>query len=378
MPVDSLEIFAASKLRALRKSGRYRQLRYVERQSPNSIRTEDGKLVSFGCNDYLGLSQEPAVIEASVEATRTLGVGAGASRLITGNHVLYEELEHRLAELKQAGDAVVFGSGYLANIGVVSALAGSRDLICLDELSHSCLLSGAQLARSRVESFRHNDVEHLAEILLASRARHRRCLILTETVFSMDGDLAPIEELSRIALEYDCWLLTDDAHGLGVIVTEAPGGVPLKMGTLSKSVGAYGGYLCASTNVCRFIRNRARSFVYSTGLPPGTVAAANKALEIIANDPARARAPIINAQRFTDLVGLPTARSPIVPIVLGSPDRALGASAKLEKHGYLVPAIRPPTVPVGSSRLRVAFTAMHTESDIRGLAHALESVDLGE
>ncbi len=341
-------------------------------------RRDSTNLISFACNDYLGLSRHPDVIQASEEATRNLGVGAGASRLVTGNHSLYQRLEARLASLKGTEDAVVFGSGYLTNIGTIPALVGRSDLILVDETCHACLHSGARLARSRVLTFKHNDVDDAAELLRAHRAEHRYCLLLTEGVFSMDGDLAPIAALLELANEHDAWLMTDDAHGLGVVgdgrgsnVDEGTAlSVPLQMGTLSKAVGAYGGYLCTSRAVADLVRNRARSLIYSTALPPGTVAAATKALEIIATDQDLVRLPVERARLFTDRLDLPAARSAIVPLLLGSAERALQASAHLETAGYLVVAIRPPTVPSGTARLRCTFSAAHEIADVEGFASA--------
>ena len=336
-------------------------------------------LISFACNDYLGLSRHPDVIQASEEATRKLGVGAGASRLVTGNHSLYQRLEARLAGLKGTEDAVVFGSGYLTNIGTIPALVGRPDLILVDETSHACLHTGARLARSHVLTFKHNDVDDAAKLLRSHRAEHRYCLLLTEGVFSMDGDLAPIAALLELANEHDAWLMTDDAHGLGVVgdgrgsnVDEGTAlSVPLQMGTLSKAVGAYGGYLCTSRAVADLVRNRARSLIYSTALPPGTVAAATKALEIIATDQDLVRLPVERARLFTDKLDLPAARSAIVPLLLGSAERALQVSAHLETAGYLVVAIRPPTVPSGTARLRCTFSAAHETADVEGFASAV-------
>lgn len=383
-PAGSLEELALSKLDSLQRSDRRRSLRTMSRRAGAIVNSGTAELVSFACNDYLGLSHEPDVIAASIEATRLYGVGAGASRLISGNHPLYETLERRLAELKSTEDAIVFGSGYLANVGVIPALVGLRDMICLDELSHSCLLSGAQLSRSALMPYRHNDAGHLESILESQRSRHRRCLILTEGVFSMDGDLAPLPELAELAARYDAWLYCDDAHALGVIgngrgaafAWTPPAHVPLQMGTLSKAAGAYGGYLCATRAVCDFVRNRARSLIYSTGLPPGTIAAAIKSLEIIASGPAVLDRPLALARLFTRLTGLPDAVSPIVPLIIGDSRATLEASAALERRGMLVPAIRPPTVPAGTARLRIAFSAMHGEDQVAELARHVRELGI--
>jgi 8-amino-7-oxononanoate synthase len=375
----SLDELARDKLAALERRQLKRRLAVTARPAATSARQADDELISFSCNDYLGLSHHPEVIAASLEATQRFGVGAGSSRLVNGNHPLYGGLERKLAALKGSEDAVVFGSGYLTNIGVIPALVGRGDLIVLDELCHSCLLTGARLSGARVLEFRHNDIAHLAELLNAERAVHRHALVLTDGVFSMEGDLAPLAPLAALSTEHDAWLMTDDAHGIGVVgdgrgssfAGAEPVAVPLQMGTLSKAVGCYGGYLCASHSVAELVRNRARSFVYSTGLPPGTVAAASRALELIATDKDLVRRPLARARAFTTALGLPPAQSAIVSLVMGSASRALAASATLRTAGLLVAAIRPPTVPAGTSRLRVTFSAAHTVEQVAMLVAAV-------
>jgi 8-amino-7-oxononanoate synthase len=314
--------------------------------------------------------------QAAIAATERYGVGSGASRLVTGNHPLFAELEARLARLKQTEAACVFGSGYLANVGIIPALIGAGDLVLIDELAHACLWSGARMSRAKVQGFRHNDLQHLEALLAEHRPDHGRALIATDGVFSMDGDLAPLPALAAVALNYDAWLMSDDAHGIGVVGNGRGSGfahgarvdVPLQMGTLSKAIGGYGGYLCASDAVIELVRNRARSFVYSTGLPPALVAAAIAALDVIESDPDYAALPLAKARAFTRRAGLPEAASPIVPIVVGDAAAALQASQMLEQEGFLVVAIRPPTVPEGTARLRLAFTAAHPDADIERLA----------
>ena len=384
MSNESLDRYAEHKLESLARRNLRRELSVTDRSGGRLVASRSTQLVSFACNDYLGLSHHPEVIAASQEATARHGVGAGAARLITGNHPLYTELERRLAELKGAEDAVVFGSGYLTNIGVIPALVGARDLIVLDELGHSCLLAGAELSRARVVTFKHNDTGDARRILENERQNYRHCLLITEGVFSMEGDLAPLGALAALASSHDAWLMTDDAHGLGVVgggrgstfAHATPVAVPLQMGTLSKAVGGYGGYLCASRTVAELVRNRARSFVYSTGLPPGVVAAATKALEIIATDAELVARPLARARLFTATFDRPLAESAIVAVVLGATDRALAASEMLRSAGYLVPAIRPPTVPNGTARLRFAFSALHSDADVTALAAAVISAGI--
>jgi 8-amino-7-oxononanoate synthase len=248
--------------------------------------------------------------------------------------------------------------------------------VLVDEFSHACIYAGAQLSRGRVLTFRHNDVAHARELLAAHRAEHDHALIVTDGVFSMDGDLAPLAELLALANEHDAWLMSDDAHGLGVVGggrgssfagnTHIP--IPLQMGTLSKAVGAYGGYLCASAPVIELMRNRARTLIYSTGLPPAIVAAAIAALDIIEREPGYAALPVQKAKAFTQAAGLPAAQSPIVPIIVGAEEQTLAASRMLADEGFLVAAIRPPTVPAGTARLRLTFTAQHPDDQIARLA----------
>ncbi len=368
----SLDEFAERKLAALEQRNLRRTLIETERLGPVEVKRRGKRLISFSCNDYLNLSQHQAIKAAAVEATEKYGVGAGASRLVTGNHPLFAELEAKLAKLKGAEAACVFGSGYLANTGIIPALAGVDDMVVVDKLSHACIFAGAKLTGGALHVFRHNDTGHLGEILAAHRADHPRALIVTDGVFSMDGDLAPIGELADIAAEHDAWLMTDDAHGLGV-VGGGQGRVPLQMGTLSKAIGGYGGYLCASQSVIDLIRTRCRTLFYSTGLPPGVVAAAIAALELIESDPDYAALPLTKAKAFTALLGLSEAESPIVPIVLGDSERTLLASRLLEDEGFLVVAIRPPTVPDGKARLRVTFTAAHKDEDIARLAEIIRT-----
>jgi 8-amino-7-oxononanoate synthase len=371
-----LDRFAQDKLDELKRRHLYRALNETVREDGIWVDREGRRLLSFSCNDYLNLTQHPAIKQAAVAAIEEYGAGSGASRLVTGNHPLYAQLEVRLAKFKRTEAACVFGSGYLANTGIIPVLAGRDGLVLLDELSHACIYAGAQLSRGKVIAFRHNDVAHARDLLGSHRAEHDRALIVTDGVFSMDGDLAPLAELLALADEYDAWFMSDDAHGIGVVGagrgsnfagnSQIP--VPLQMGTLSKAIGSYGGYLCASRPVIELMRNRARTLIYSTGLPPACVAAAIAALDLIEREPAYAALPVQKAKAFTRRAGLPEAQSPIVPIVIGDEETTLVVSRFLEDEGYLVVAIRPPTVPVGTARLRLTFTAQHPDEDVARLA----------
>jgi len=368
--------FAQEKLNALEAQAQKRTLRQTDRHGSVRVRRDGREMISFCCNDYLNLSVRPRVKEAAKVAIDRYGAGAGASRLITGNHPLLQQLEGALADLKGTEDAVVFGSGYLANIGIIPTFTGPGDLILADELSHACLNAGAKLSGATVIRFAHNDMAALAQYLECERGDYQNCLIVTDGVFSMDGDLARLPEMAQLAGEFDSWLMTDDAHGVGVVgggrgsrfAFEPRPAVALQMGTLSKALGSYGGYLCADKAVCDLIKTRARSLVYSTGLPPASAAAALEALAIIREDHAFCEQPLVKAQTFCAALGLPQPESPIVPLIIGDEKAALIASQALEAAGFLVTAIRPPTVPQGTSRLRFTFTAEHDDADIAGLA----------
>jgi 8-amino-7-oxononanoate synthase len=377
----SLDEYAAAKLRDLDARNRRRSLSDSAREDGIWIQRGGRRLLSFSCNDYLNLSQHPAVREAAVAAIRNYGAGAGASRLVTGNHPLYCALEERLARIKGSEAACVFGSGYLANIGIIPALIGRGDLVLVDALAHACIWAGARMSGAEVMSFHHNDTAHLADLLEGARRRHRHVLIATEGVFSMDGDLAPLDVIATTAQQYDAWLISDDAHGLGVLgggrgsnfAQAARADVPLQMGTLSKALGAYGGYLCASAAVIDLMRNRARTAVYSTGLPPAMAAAAIAALDVIEREPGYAALALTKAKAFARCAGLPEPASPIVPVLLGEAEAALKASRLLEDQGFLVVAIRPPTVPGGTARLRLTFTAQHPDREVERLAELVRT-----
>jgi len=375
---DTLTAFAEAKLAALDAQSLLRRL--VPTQRTDGLWVERGgrRLLSFSCNDYLNLSHHPAVKAAAGAAIAEYGAGAGASRLVTGDHPLLARLEHRLAALKGTEAACLFGSGYLANTGVIPTLVGPGDVIFVDALAHACIWAGAKLSGALVVPFAHNDAEDLAARMALSRDGARHALVATDGVFSMDGDLAPLQALSDLCQAHDAWLLTDDAHGVGVLGGGAGSGrlapgatIHLQMGTLSKALGSYGAYVCAAAPVVELLKSRARTVVYSTALPPASAAAALAALDVIAADPDLGERPVAKARAFTRALDLPEAQSPIVPILLGEADRALAAARALEDQGFLAVAIRPPTVPMGTARLRLAFTAGHPDAAVADLADAV-------
>lgn len=379
--MQSLDAFAGGKLASLEAKSLRRWLKPTRRHDGAAVERDGRRLISFSCNDYLGLSHHPEVRAAAAEAALNYGAGAAASRLVTGDHPLLGDLEKRLALLKGTEAACVFGSGYLANTGVIPTLVGPGDVVLIDALAHACIWAGAQLSGAKIVKFAHNDVADLARLLETERPFARHALVATDGVFSMDGDIAPLDQLAELCARQEAWLLSDDAHGVGVLAQgrgsaalfpEAQ--IPLQMGTLSKALGSYGGYLCGSQVVVDLLKTRARTLVYATGLPPASAAAALASLDLIESDPALTALPLAKARLFTQRLGLPEAQSPIVPVVLGSADAALSASAALEAQGFLVVAIRPPTVPEGTARLRVAFSALHEDADVLRLADAIATL----
>ena len=349
----------------------------------DSVVTRNKKnLISFSCNDYLGLSQNKEVIEAGIKAIKKYGVGSGASRLVSGNNSLYEKLEYLLASFKNGEAACVFGSGYLANTGVIPSLTTNKDLLIFDELSHASTNIGIKLSSSKSMKFNHNDTNHVEELLKKHRKKYISCFILTEGVFSMDGDRGRIKELAYLANKYDASIMLDDAHGFGVLgdgrgsqyeLNPVPE-VLIQMGTLSKAIGSYGGFIVAPKTVVDLLHNKARSLIYTTALPPSILASAIKSLEIIKRNKSLVKKPYDNAKLFCKLADLPEPESSIVTIILKSENKAINASKILEKNGYYISAIRPPTVPINTSRLRLTFSASHKKKDIISLSKLIKGL----
>ena len=335
------------------------------------------QILLFASNDYLGLAMHPEVIQASVEATQRFGAGSGAARLVSGSLPPHQELETALAEFKGTEAALTYSSGYLANIGTIPVLIGQGGLILADRLCHASLIDGCRLSAADFRIYRHNDMSHL-ESLLAARRQARRTLIVTDGLFSMDGDLAPLPELSRLAQEYEADLYIDDAHGTGVMGPHGRGtaehfgleaGIPFQMGTLGKAFGSSGAYLAGSSTLIQYLMNTSRSFIFTTAPPPGTAAAASAAIRIVQREPERRARLWANRERlFTGLTqlgfSLSPSISPIIPILVGSAETTLSFARYLFTEGVYAPAIRPPTVPDATSRIRVTVTSEHTPSHI--------------
>ena len=381
MQSNKINSYVNKKLKEISRNNQLRKIHDVQRKPKNQITINGKNAISFSCNDYLGLSLNRSVIKAAEVATKKFGVGAGASRLVTGNNYLYSLLETKIKKLKKTSACCVFGNGFLANIGVISSLLNKKDLVLIDELSHASTFLGAKLSGSQMIQFKHNNVEDLEKQLYKFRNKYDKCLILTEGVFSMDGDISPQDDISALKKKYSASFMLDDAHGLGVIgdgtgsnsLFKKKPDIDIYLGTLSKAVGSYGGFICGKKNLINFIINRCRSQIYTTGLPPSVLAASIKSLEIIKSNKSLIKKPLENAIFFSKIVGLETPVSPIVPIVLGDENKTLNLSRYLNRHGYIVGAIRPPTVPKGTSRLRLAFNSSHTKFQIKNLADLIKN-----
>jgi len=335
------------------------------------------QILLFASNDYLGLAMHPEVIQASVEATQRFGAGSGAARLVSGSLPPHQELETALAEFKGTEAALTYSSGYLANIGTIPALIGQGGLILADRLCHASLIDGCRLSAADFRIYRHSDMSHLKS-LLSARRQARRTLIVTDGLFSMDGDLAPLPELSRLAQAYEADLYIDDAHGTGVMGPHGRGtaehfdleaSIPFQMGTLGKAFGSSGAYLAGSSTLIQYLMNTSRSFIFTTAPPPGTAAAATTAIQIIQREPERRARLWANRERlFTGLTqlgfSLSPSVSPIIPILVGSAETALSFARYLFTEGVYAPAIRPPTVPDATSRIRITVTSEHTPGHI--------------
>jgi 8-amino-7-oxononanoate synthase len=450
--------FYSAAIQSQKEKNLYRSLATSNAVAATTIRRGAKKLTSFCCNDYLALSQNSQVKNAAIAAIKKFGVGARASRYVTGNNSLYEKLEKQIAKMKNCSDSIVFSSGYAAAIGVVSALVAEGDLILMDRLMHSSAIDGAKLSGARLMRFFHNDVSHAKKILQENRHKFKKCLIVTETVFSMDGDVGEVFELLKLAQEFDAILLSDAAHDLflknglqvrprredgvtilsevttvgkvttvsevanvseGANVGEVVVGEVLnvgevarknvchfthgrhltqdchhgrhlthnchpvfttgssdlenylQLGTLSKAVGTLGGYVAGDKILINYLRNFAKSAIYSTALPPAILAASLASLKIIEKKNFGQKA-LENAQYFCELMNLPKPESAIVPIILGENKKTLAAAKKLEERGFLVSAIRPPTVEAGKARLRITFSSAHKKSQIKKLAQVLQ------
>jgi|SRR5919108_1440212 8-amino-7-oxononanoate synthase len=382
------DALAREELAAIAANGLLRTLEPLASAAGAEIELPSGeRLVNFSANDYLGLASHPRIRAALGEGAQRWGAGAGASRLVCGDFLAHHALEEELARFEGTEAAVAFNSGYTANCGVLPTFAGPEDVILSDALNHASLVDGCRLSRARTEVYPHADVAALEAAMRRVRQQGaRRVLVATDTVFSMDGDLAPLTPIAELCEHHEAVLVVDEAHATGVIGPRGSGlvnqlrlgaRVDLRMGTLSKAAGVFGAYVAASRACCDLLLNRARPLVFSTALPPAIPHAALTGLRILAGPEgdslrARLRRSVDRFAAGLRALGHPAmAATPIFPIVLGAPEAAISAAAQLRRRGLLVKPIRPPTVPAGSSRLRIVITAAHTDGHIDHLLSAL-------
>ncbi|MFN3598622.1 MAG: 8-amino-7-oxononanoate synthase [Aquificaceae bacterium] len=360
-------------LEDLKSKGLYRERRLRE------------DLLDFCSNDYLALKDHPEVIEEAIRALKETGLGSGASQLVSGYTRYHRDLEETLADFKRVPCCVLFGSGYLANLSLAN-LVQEKDLILSDELNHASLIDGCKLSKAKLLIFKHKDYQHLEELLKDHRKNYRRCLIVSDTVFSMDGDIAHIPTLKKLAKAYDCMLYLDEAHATGVLGKEGRGGLEefmecwedymIIMGTLSKAIGSYGAFVCGSERLCQYLVNGARSLIFSTSLPSSVCAGAKRALEIIKENPSmvkRLRYLSTKIYKKIALIGLEVAfhGTPIIPIMVYQEEKAVEIRERLLQKGIFLQAIRYPTVPFGKARLRLTASLRYKEENIERLIDAL-------
>ena len=368
-------------LNTIRRANWYRSVKAIASR-PGAVVELSGKpVINFASNDYLGLAADERLIQAAVVATQAYGTGSTGSRLLSGHKQLHQDLENAIASLKQTESALVFSSGYLANLGTVSALVGAKDLILGDLYNHSSLKKGAILSGATAIDYQHNDVADLRNKLEVNRTLYRRCLITTDSVFSMDGDLCPLPELMAIAEEFECMLLVDEAHATGVLGKTGAGCVEhfgctgfelIQIGTLSKALGSLGGYVAGGATLIDFLRNRAASWIYTTALSPADTAAATEAIKIVQQEPQRRKQLWQNIDYLKQQLTLELlpSESPIICINFNTPQAALNKAQQLMDAGIFAPAIRPPTVP--TSRIRLSLMATHERSHLDWLVENLQ------
>jgi len=386
--------FVLEELERLETLNQRRFLKTFEQANAREVSYQGKRLVNFSSNDYLGLASHPRVKAAAHAAIEEFHASAGSSRLICGNLEIHERLESRLARFKKKETALVFSSGYAANLGIISALAGAGDQIFSDALNHASIIDGCRLSRAQVFIYRHRDLNHLESLLRGAPAARRR-LLISDAVFSMDGDVADLPGLTATAAAHDCLLMLDEAHATGVLGSTGSGivehfvergglapdkdCVDVAMGTLSKALGSFGGFVACSAHMREFLINKARSFIFATALPPSAVGAALESLQLLSEEPFHLESLWKNCGALKSRLSeggfdVTASETPILPLTFGAEVTALRMSRRLTDRGYFVPAIRPPSVPKGTSRLRITLCANHSGEEVDGLAKELSGL----
>ena len=385
-PISTSYDWLDRSLQSIHRANWYRSTQTITSRA-DTIATIDGReMLMFASNNYLGLAGDRRLIDAAIAATEMYGTGSTGSRLVTGHLALHEELETAIADLKNTEAALVFSSGYLANLGTISAIVGQKDLVLGDEYNHSCLKKGGLLSGAMAINYQHLDMSDLTAKLQQHRVKYRRCLIATDSIFSMDGDLAPLREIIDLANQYDCMVLVDEAHGTGVFGDRGGGltnalGIQqdlIQVGTLSKALGSLGGYVAGSAKLIDFLRNRAATWIYTTGLSPADTGAAIAAIKIVKSESDRRQQLWQNVAAIAQ--GLPELEieaialdSPIIALKVGDIATTMQMAKHLHDHGIFAPAIRPPTVP--TARIRITLMATHTAGQIQKLLQCLANRD---
>jgi 8-amino-7-oxononanoate synthase len=378
--------YIQQELKTLKMKGLNRAMRNAISKTDTTICIDGKECINFSSNNYLGLARHPEVITAAIAALKTWGAGGTSSRLICGNMPIHRQLEKEIASFKKTEAALVFPSGYQANMGVLSSLFGSGDCIIMDRLNHASLWDGAKLSGARIFAYAHTDMHSLEKVLKRAKA-YRKKVIVTDSLFSMDGDIAPLCDIVNLAELYGAAVMIDEAHATGVFGNNGAGlaehfnlssKIDIIMGTLSKAIGSQGAYICGSKSLVQYLINKSRSFIYTTALAPASAAAALKAIELIQAKPLLRQQLQNNAKHLREMLaglGKNTAgsQSQIVPVIMGGTKEALKAARRLEKGNIFAPAIRPPTVPEGECRLRISLTAGHTMAQINTLIQSIAS-----
>jgi 8-amino-7-oxononanoate synthase len=379
--------YISDELKKIRKSGLYRELKVVGNAQGTHLEIKDKTFLSFCSNNYLGLANNPSVIKAVKDAVEEYGWGAGASRLVSGNMTLHETLENEISRFKGKEATLVFPTGYMANLGAISSLVSNGDLVICDKLNHASIIDGCRLSGADLRVYAHRDMEKLENILRKS-SKYNRKLIVTDSVFSMDGDLAPLPDIVKIAGKYKAMVMVDEAHGTGVFGENGRGvvehfnlnrEVDIIMGTLSKAIGSLGGYVTGDTDLINYLKNKARTFMYTTALPPAVCAASIAGIKLIKEDPSIRESLWHNVHFIKDKLeslnfNVISSESPIIPILIGDAERTVDISNFLYERGILISAIRPPTVPAGTSRLRITVMSTHSRNDMEKLLAVLSDI----
>ena len=377
--------FIREELKELKLQNLFREFKTVQSHPGEWVTVNDRKLLNLCSNNYLGLAGDPRIRKAAAAAMETYGFGATASRLVVGNYELYDQLEKETADFKGTEASLVFSSGYTANVGIIPSLVGREDIVISDKLNHASIIDGIVLSRAEHRRYRHRDMSALEKILKDS-GKYRRKLIVTDTVFSMDGDLAPLKEIAELKDRYGALLMVDEAHGSGIFgsagrgLVEADGvteAVDINMGTFSKAFGGSGAYVAGTKTLIEYLRNKCRSIIYTTGLPPAVIGGLLEALRIVREEPCRREGLLAKAALFRKALeqkgfNILDSESQIIPIIVGSAQKAVEFSQGLLEENLLVSAIRPPTVPINTARLRVTLMATHKDEELELALNKLE------